>query len=601
MGWEEVDLLEAVNRVLAEDVVAEIDVPPFDRALMDGYAVRSEDTYLAQEDNPVTLKVVGSIRAGDTPDIQVKRGEAVEIATGAPIPKGCDAVVMVEYTERDGDTVKVYRGVAPHENIQYCGSDIMAGELVLRRGTLLSPRDIGALAAIGRRRVKVKRKLRVALISTGDELIDPGKPLESYKIYDVNTYTLAASIRERGWDFKFYGIVRDREEDLLGAVKRALKDNNDIVILSGGTSAGRGDLTAQVIEKLGGEIHIHGLKIKPGKPTIIGSIPGEDNTPKLILGLPGYPTSCLTVFNVLFGGEGRSIRGHFPLRYLSAKGRVEYLPVSVVRGSEGYTVYPVLKGSGAITSLTYSDGYVVIEEDREILEDEPVEVHLFGNIRFGLSIVGSHCIGVDIILREGNIHGKVINVGSIGGLLSIKRGEGDIAGIHLLGEDGQYNIPFLERYRVRDAVLVRGYIRRQGFMVRRDLPLETLEDILKNIEKYRFINRNRGSGTRILFDRFLEERGIDRGKIRGYNLEAKTHSAVARAVATGRADIGIGIETVARRYNLRFIPIGEEYYDFLIRSERLEDEDIRRFIETLKRVDLPFKKPPNCGEIIYRC
>ncbi|HIQ39286.1 MAG TPA: molybdopterin biosynthesis protein [Methanothermococcus okinawensis] len=601
IGWEEVDLFESVNRVLAEDVVAEIDVPPFDRALMDGYAVRSEDTYLADEDNPVILKVVGSIRAGDAPNTQVKSGEAVEIATGAPIPKGCDAVVMVEYTEREGDTVKIYQGVAPHENIQYCGSDIMAGEIVLRKGTLLSPRDIGALAAIGRRRVKVKKRLKVALISTGDELIDPGKPLEDYKIYDVNTYTLAASIRERGWDFKFYGIVRDREEDLVKTIKRAIEDNNDIVILSGGTSAGRGDLTANVIEKLGGEIYIHGMKIKPGKPTVIGSVPGRDGTPKLILGLPGYPTSCLTVFNVLFGGEERSIRGHFPLRYISAKGRVEYLPVSVVRGSKGYAVYPILKGSGAITSLTYSDGYVVIEESKEILEDEPVEVHLFGNIKFGLSIVGSHCIGVDIILREGNIYAKTINVGSIGGLLSIKRGEGDIAGIHLLGEDGEYNIPFLERYKVKDAVLVRGYIRRQGFMVRRDLPLKTLEDVLENIDTYKFINRNKGSGTRILFDKFLEERGIDRSKIKGYNIEAKTHSAVGMAVATGRVDIGVGIETVAERYNLRFIPIGEEYYDFLIRSEKLEDEDVIRFIETLKRVDLPFKKPSNCGEVIYRC
>lgn len=585
---------------MAEDVVAEIDVPPFDRALMDGYAVRSEDTYLADEDNPVTLKVVGSIRAGDSPSMEVKRGEAVEIATGAPIPRGCDAVVMVEYTEGEGDRVKIYQGVAPHENIQYCGSDIMAGELVLRRGTLLSPRDIGALAAIGRRKVKVKRRLKVALISTGDELIDPGKPLERYRVYDVNTYTLGASIRERGWDFKFYGIVGDREEDLLSTVKRAVEDDNDIVILSGGTSAGRGDLTTRIIEKLGGKIHIHGIKIKPGKPTVIGSIEGRDTT-KLILGLPGYPTSCLTVFNVLFGGEGRSIRGYFPQRYISARGREEYLPVSVVKGKGGYTVYPILKGSGAITSLTYSDGYVIIEENKEILERESVEVHLFGNIKVGLSIVGSHCIGVDIILREGNIYGRTIHVGSIGGLLSIKRGEGDIAGIHLVGEEKEYNIPFLKRYKVKDAVLVRGYIRRQGFMVRRDLPLKTLEDILKNIEKYRFINRNRGSGTRILFDKFLEERGIDKSRIKGYNIQGKTHSAVGWAVATGRADIGIGIETVAKRYNLRFIPIGEEYYDFLIRAERFEDEDVKRFIETLKRVELPFKKPPNCGEVIYRC
>lgn len=609
-GWEEVDLFDAINRTLAEDIISDIDVPPFDRSLMDGYAVKSEDTYRAEEDNPITLKILGSIRAGDTPNIEIKNGETMEIATGAPVPKGCDAVVMVEYSEKKGDTVKIYKGVAPHENIQYCGSDIMAGELVLRRNTFLSPRDIGGLGAIGRHRVKVKRKLKVALISTGNELISPGEPLMDYKIYDVNTHTLAASIREKGWDFNFYGIIRDKEEDIIETIKKAIEDNYDIILLSGGTSAGVGDLTVRVIEKLGGKIHVHGMKIKPGKPTIIGTIDpsnpnfnsnSNSNTTKLIVGLPGYPTSCLTIFNVLFNEDEKTIKGHFPIRYLSAKGRTEYLPVSVVKGPNGYVVYPITKGSGAITSLTHSDGYIVIEENKEILEDENVQVYLFGNIKFGLNIIGSHCIGIDKLLKEGNLFAKTINVGSIGGLLGIKRGEADIAGIHLLGDNGEYNIPFLKRYGVKDAVLVSGYIRRQGFMFKRKLPIKTLEDILKNIDKYRFINRNRGSGTRILFDKFLKDRGIKGERIKGYEIEAKTHSAIGVAIAMEKADIGIGIETVAKKYNLEFIPIGEEHYDFLIKSNKLQDKEVIKFIETLKKVELPFKKPSNCGEVIYRC
>jgi len=595
--FEEVNLFEGINRILGEDVFSNVDVPPFDRSKMDGYAVKAEDTYEAEEDNPITLEVVDSVKAGGFSDIEIKNGECIEIATGAPIPKGANAVVMVEYTERIGNRVKIYSAVSPHENIQYCGNDMMAGELILREGMKLSPRDIGALAAVGKGKIKVKKNLSIGLISTGNELINPDEELKPYKIYDVNTYTLASSIKEKGWDFKFYGIVGDNKEDLKNSIKNAL--NEDVVILSGGTSAGVGDLTSTVIQELGGEILVHGMKIKPGKPTIIGKV-GK----KLIVGLPGYPTSCLTIFDVLFedvDGNKKTISANFPIRYLSAKGREEYLPVSVVKGQDGYSAYPITKGSGAITSLTYADGYIVVDENKEVLENEVVEVHLFGDIKIGLSIIGSHCVGVDVILHRGGLYAKTINVGSLGGLMAIKRGEADISGIHLLGEDGEYNIPFIKKYKLKNAVLIRGYIRKQGFMFKKDLNINSMDDIIKNIDKYKFINRNKGAGTRILFDKFLKENGIDKKDIKGYEIEAKTHSAVGAAVTMGKADIGIGIETIAKKYGLEFIPIGDENYDFLIKSEKLEDEEVKKFIETLKKVELPFKKPENCGEIIFEC
>ncbi|ABR56701.1 molybdenum cofactor synthesis domain [Methanococcus aeolicus Nankai-3] len=614
-GIEEVDLFNAVNRILAEDIISNVDVPPFDRSKMDGYAVKSEDTYEAEEDAPITLKIIDRIKAGSYSTKELKNNECMEIATGAPIPKGANAVVMVEYTETDNNNVKIYRPVSPHENIQYCGSDIMAGELLLRKDTPLSPRDIGALPSIGKSNIKVykkpphhhikqelKSKINIGLISTGNELISPNEPLSPYKIYDVNTYTIASSIIEKGWDFKFYGIVKDNEEDLKNSIKKALQGNNDIIILSGGTSAGVGDLTSKIIEELGGEILIHGIKIKPGKPTIIGKI---DN--KLIVGLPGYPTSCLTIFDVLFNEMGNKLTGLFPIRYMSSKGRTEYLPVSVMREKDNnYIIYPITKGSGAITSLTYADGYIVIDENKEILENETVEVHLFGNIKFGLNIIGSHCIGIDEILRKGHIFAKTINVGSLGGLMAIKRGEADISGIHLLDErakEGEepYNISFIKKYKLKDVALVRGYVRKQGFMFRKELPINNIEELKNNIENYKFINRNKGAGTRLLFDKFLKENNINKSKINGYNIEAKTHSAVGASVVMGKVDIGVGIETIAEKYGLKFMPIGDEYYDFLIKKDKLKDKEVQKFIETLKTIELPFRKSENTGKIIYEC
>ncbi len=598
---EEVDLFNATGRVSAEDVYAISDVPPFDRATMDGYAVKAEDTFEADEENPVRLKVLGYISAGEWKDIEVTNGCAVEIATGAPMPKGSNAVVMVEYTKRIGDYVEIFKAVAPGENVMSAGSDVMQGELILRKGDIITHRDIGVLASCGISKVKVYKRPTVAIISTGNELVEVGKELEFGKIYDVNSYTLFSAVEENGGKALFLGIARDKEDEIERLIRRGL-EIADIVITSGGTSAGVGDIVYRVLNKWKPGVIVHGIAVKPGKPAIIAICNG-----KPVFGLPGYPTSALIVFEVLVAPilralagipkEENRIRAKIATKTFSAEGRREFLPVNIAKGSEGYMAYPVSGYySGAITSLAFSDGFIEIPENVVMLEEgENVEVKLFSRLKpADLMIIGSHCIGVDIILRILNkikpINTKVINVGSTGGILAIKRGEADIAGTHLLDESGVYNEPFIRKYRLRDVVLVKGYLREQGFIVKRGNPkrIKSFRDLLR--EDVTFINRNKGSGTRILLDMNLKKLANDLGidfdevvkSIKGYEVEAKTHTSVAVSVLSGKADVGIGIKSVAIKYGLDFIPIRAEEYDFLIRKDRLNKESVKLFLNVLK-------------------
>jgi len=598
---ETVPLYLAVNRVLAKDVYALTDVPPFDRATMDGYAVRAEDTFTAEEDNPVILKVTGVIEAGKKPEVEVNRGEAVEIATGAMMPKGANAVVMVEYTRKRGDEIEVFKPVSPGENVMYAGSDIMAGELIARESSRLTHREIGVMAACGIKEVEVYRKPRVAIISTGNELVSPGERLLEGKIYDVNSYSLAAAVEENGGEAILIGIARDNEAEMRRLIDKALRDA-DIVITSGSTSAGAGDVMYRILDEFNPGVIVHGIAIKPGKPGIIAV---SDSKP--IFGLPGYPTSAMTVFEVIVApiiremagiseSEVARLKARLALKVFSAEGRREYLPVNVVEGVEGYSAYPVSGSySGAVTAFAFTDGFVEIPENVVMLEEgEEVEVRLFSQLRpADLMIIGSHCIGVDIllsILREKRPYmSKVINVGSTGGILAVKRGEADIAGTHLLDESGVYNEPIVRKYGLRNVLLVKGYLREQGLIVAKGNPkrIRGFEDLLR--EDVTFINRNRGSGTRILTDMYLREVAEKRGvsfqeltaSIRGYTVEAKTHTSVAVAVASGKADVGVGIKSVAVNYGLDFIPLRSEEYDFLIRKDRMEKDAVRDFLDCL--------------------
>jgi molybdenum cofactor synthesis domain-containing protein len=403
---ETVKVTEALGRIAAVDVFSSLNVPPFDRAIMDGYAVVASDTFYADETTPASLVVTGSLFAGELPSQPVDKGCCMGISTGAPLPQGANATVKVEntaaYTEVvDGEEikkVKIYKPVAPGENIMLAGSDMKKGERIARSETTLNSRNTGVLAACGLHEILVRRKPTVTLLSTGNELTAPGEDLEPAKIYDVNSQTLSDSVRECGCIPYFLGIVRDNIEEISGKLKEALEIGADVVIASGGTSAGVGDLLPKVIEERG-EILVHGVDIKPGKPFIFGIIQG-----KPFFGLPGNPTSALVTFNLFvapllrrlsgssrdyYDGaekrEYRSIKAKAALRIFSDRGRNEYVLVNLVSTEKpeaaSFLAYPILTGSGAITTLSKADGYIFMEKGKEILEEgEMVEVALLSEL-----------------------------------------------------------------------------------------------------------------------------------------------------------------------------------------------------------------------------
>jgi molybdenum cofactor synthesis domain-containing protein len=401
---ENVSVAEALGRVAAIDIVSALNVPPFDRATMDGYAVVAADTFYADEDNPSILRIRGSISAGEFSSHSVEQGSCVGIATGAPLPQGANAVVQVEHTAEfmevvegeEGNMVKVYRPVAPAENIMLAGSDIKQGERIVRSGATLTPRETGVLAACGINEVLVHKQPRVAIISTGDELTAPGEELQPAKIYDVNAQALSDSVRECGCVPLLLGIVRDNLDEILEKLKESLEIGAEVIITSGGTSAGVGDLLPSVIGALG-EILVHGVDIKPGKPFIFGTL--QDRP---IFGLPGNPTSALITFNLFVAPLLRTVSGlpapnqgeqvkkkrlqaRAAVRIFSEPGRNEYVLVTLVpvneSGEESFLAYPILSGSGAITTLSKADGYIFMEKGKEITEEgELVDVELLTGI-----------------------------------------------------------------------------------------------------------------------------------------------------------------------------------------------------------------------------
>jgi len=632
VSTDQVPTSESIGRVLAQDVVAQIDVPGFDRAAMDGYAVIAEDTFGADDDNPKKLLIVGRCEAGQETLISTKRGEAIEVSTGAPVPRGADAVVMVEYTRRVNSAIQVFRPVVPGENISAAGSDIMAGELVLRKGETITPREIGVLAALGVVEVGVFRKPRVAILSTGNELVPAGAALSYGKVYDINASAIAASVVECGGEPVILGIVPDDAAIMEKKLRQAIQEAH-IVLTSGSTSAGAGDLVYRIIDNLGGPgVLVHGISVKPGKPALVAVVDG-----KPLIGLPGYPTSALMIFHALVAPVLRAMSGSarratvvldakLASKTMSARGRRELLPVHLTRTAAGeYLAYPTIGGSGAITSFSLSDGFIDIPDTVEFLDEgEPVKVNLFGEALTpaDLVVIGSHCVGIDVLIgivrqRAPEFVAKVINTGSVGGLHAVKRGEADLGGTHLLDEtSGKYNIPFYHRFGLEHkAVLVKGYAREQGFLLPRGNPkgIQGFDDLLK--QELSFINRNRGSGTRVLVDFYLSKIAASRGipldqlarEIHGYTSEAKSHSAVAAAVAHGRADVGVGIRTVAETYGLDFVKIGDESFDFLVAKDRLDKRAVRSFLATLKSKEfasiLSTKAPglrtdPNTGMIL---
>ncbi|MDZ7842730.1 MAG: molybdopterin biosynthesis protein [Gammaproteobacteria bacterium] len=601
LGAEDAPLSEARDRVIAGDVVAGIDVPGFDRTNVDGFAVRAADTAGASEDAPCRVTLNSEvITPGVVPRETVTPGTATVLATGGMIPRGADAVIMVEDTDVENDDgfeqLLIRRPVAAGAFITFAGTDIARGETVLRSGQLLTSRELGVLAAIGRDTVSVYRRPRVAVISTGDEIVPPGSPLPEGGVYDSNQAIVAAAVEELGGTAIRFGAVPDDEEQLERVLGEAL--GCDMVILSGGTSKGAGDLCYQVVSRLRDPgVLVHGVAIKPGKPLCLAV---TDGTPVVIL--PGFPTSAIFTFHqfvapvlrVMAGkGEEQSetVSAVLATRTTSERGRTEYKLVNLVAADHGLAAYPIAKGSGAVTSFSQADGFVVIDAQQEQLAaGEPVEVNLLSRRLEPADLVsiGSHCVGLDLLLgclqREGYAT-KAMHVGSTGGLTAARRGECDIAGIHLLDPDtGEYNRPFLEE----GLELVSGYRRMQGVVFRpgdarfsgRDSAPEAVGAALAD-DACVMVNRNTGSGTRLLIDRLLAGRQPP-----GYAVQAKSHNAVATAVAQERADWGVAIDTVARDYGLGFIPLREEHYDFIVPANRRGRPAVRRFIELLNDADV---------------
>jgi len=386
LGVEEIPLLEACNRVLAEDVVSPLDVPPFNRSTVDGYAVKAEDTFRADENSPVKLRLCGTVNVGEMPEIKVERGTAAEIMTGAPIPDGADAVVMAENTEQKNNEVYVYAAVVKDENVMKAGADIKKGETVARKGQLLGAREIGAIAAVGKSKVKVYKVPHVAVLSTGAELTEPGKPLASGKIYDINAYSLSAAVVEGGGKPVYLGVYPDEQDELEKALKRALA-SADIVVTSGGVSVGPKDVIPKTLNLLGKPgVIVCGIATKPGKPTTVAVVDG-----KPIFSLPGHPTSALLIFHLFVrpiieqmagkkAAEPFTVKAFASTRMFPARGRRTFIMVKLKKDvAKRLVAEPVPVGlSGAITTLLRADGFVEIPENQQFIEaDEEVTVHLF--------------------------------------------------------------------------------------------------------------------------------------------------------------------------------------------------------------------------------
>ena len=594
---ESVPLEHSLGRILSADVTADVDVPAFDRSNVDGFAVQAADTVGAMEETPRRLMINDEVLSpGLRASVEVLPGTATTIATGAVLPRGADAVVMVEHTRVDDEgQLLVEQPVSPGGRITFAGTDVSRGETILRGGQLLTSREIGVLAAIGCDTVSVIRRPRVAIISTGDEIIPPGAPMTHGAVYDSNAAIISASVVELGGDPHVLGCFGDNLDDLTEAVATGLA--YDLVVLSGGTSKGAGDLSYEVVSRLPPPgILAHGVALKPGKPICL-AVTGT--TPVVIL--PGFPTSAVFTFHEFVAPVIRRLAGRserepdhlsatLPMRVNSDRGRTEYLLVNLAPGEDGLSAYPMGKGSGSVTTFSGADGFLTIPSQTEYLEaGSTVEVQLLGRnlAPADLVVIGSHCVGLDFLLGKLQRQGFVVKslfVGSTGGLAAARRGECDVAGIHLLDTDsGTYNRPFLDE----SLILLDGYERMQGIVFRNtdkrfteDNAEVQLEHVLAD-DTIRMVNRNAGSGTRALIDNLLEDQQPP-----GFALQVRSHNAVAAAVAQERADWGIGIAHVAKMYGLGFQSIQPEQFDLVIPASREQRPAVRALQNLLRDGDV---------------
>ncbi len=608
---ELIDLHLTLGRVLSRNIIAKVNVPSFDRSNLDGFAVKANDTIGAEEHNPVFIQLQKEqVAAGSTPKHEITSGLATPIATGGMLPRGADAIVMVENADIRDEKLMVLKAVSPGLGVAFAGTDVSCGETIFYKGDLLTSRETGILAAIGEVKIYVWRRPKVAIISTGNEIIAPGEPMIPGFVYDSNARIIADAVKELGGQPIELGIVNDNLTQLREKIAAALT-NADMVLLSGGTSKGQGDLSYQAVYELTSPgVIVHGVALKPGKPICLAVTKG-----KPVVVLPGFPTSAIFTFHEFIAPVIRQLAGlsatsqsieiaELAVHVNSDVGRTEFLLVRLLESSlessnkqhPTLIAYPIGKGSGSVTTFSNADGFVRIDRHVELLEaGSEVKVQLISRDTkpADLVIIGSHCAGLDLLiglLKEKGINTRFMSVGSSVGLAAVKRGQCDIAGVHLFDPDSKtYNQPFIS-----DGLsLIRGYRRQQGLIFRKNDPrfqgnkAEQIINKVKNDPNCLMINRNMGSGTRVLIDQLLEGTQPN-----GYLVQTSNHRAVMAAIQQKRADWGIAIESIADDENIGFLPIKGEHYDFIVSNSKLEKKSIQIFLELLKdeKVNAAFRE-----------
>ncbi len=594
---EEVPVRGACGRVTAASVWARLSSPPYHSSAMDGYAVRAVDTQGATETHPVVLHETKA----NLPQTDVLR-PALPVNTGHPLPAWADAVIMVEHIEPIGDgTLEIRAPVAPWQHVRPMGEDMVRTELVLPANHLLCPVDLGALAASGHPQVQVRRQPSVSIVPTGSELVtveEAARGLARGKIVESNSAILAAQVESWGATATRSAIVPDRRESIQAAVEEAAAEH-DLVLVIAGSSAGTEDYTASVVRDLG-RLLVHGVAVRPGHPVIFGLL-GKGPTP--VIGVPGYPVSAaltgeIFIKPLLDRWLGRpphrpqKLTATLSRKVSSPTGDDDYLRVAVGRVGERTIAAPLAGGAGVVTSLVRADGIVRIPRFTEGFNSgDPVTVELYRHpdeIDQTILAIGSHDMTLDLMAQwlaeqQPGLRLASGNAGSIGGLLALRRGEAHLAGSHLLDlQTGEYNLSYIEQYLPdRDVILITLVEREQGLMVAPGNPqnVRSVDDLVR--EDIRIVNRQRGSGTRLLLDYELGKRGIQSDQVSGYSRTEHTHLAVAAAVASRTADCGLGVRAAARALDLDFVPVANERYDLVIPREHYESDLLAPLLKLL--------------------
>ncbi len=581
---EEIPTTEAVGRILTNAVYAKICCPHYNASAMDGIAVRAKDTYTASENSPLIL----------SPE------KYTVVDTGDAIPEEKDAVIMVEDISFEaGGNVKIIASVHPFQNVRQIGEDICMGDMIAPSFTEVTPSLCGAILAGGITKVSVVKKPTVAIIPTGDEIVSPRENPEKGQIIEFNSSIFLGMLKEWGADAKVYPIIPDKKELLKENVKEACEKYDAVLVLAG-SSAGRDDYTCDIINELG-TVCVHGIAIKPGKPAVLGKV---GRTP--VVGLPGYPVSAIVVMReivreliaLLSHKHVRSeekITAVLGKRIVSSLKYREYVRVTLGKIGDNYVAVPLPRGAGIVTSFTKADGILVVPQNCEGIEQgEKVEVSLVNaskDIENSIIVTGSHDPIIDEINDILKLKGfpcsvSSSHVGSMGALSAIKMKQAHLGGTHLLDtESGEYNKSYIKKFLdVNEATLIKGIGRIQGLMVQKGNPknIKSFSDIVG----HRYANRQLGSGTRILFDYLLKTHNINKDKIDGYKNEEFTHTAVAAQIAGGNADCGLGIYSAAQMYDLDFIEITVEEYDFLVNNDFIDTPMFGAFMEAFRSEEL---------------